>query len=213
VRETFAEALYPPGTSFEDYRLQRATAATALTFGKPELKPLKDGVKIRFKAVGDRGLEMIKTYTVPFNGKKMGVQWQFQARGENASHGEPLEYRFVAETLFCLLAGNAPDRYLLWDESGAERRDILASHGEMPGGARVRLADEWLGLRCAVKAPETVAVWRDALETVSQSEGGYERVYQGTVVAPVWDLRLAPGGAGKMEFGLQIDFDEENGNA
>jgi hypothetical protein len=62
-----------------------------------------------------------------------------------------------------------------------------------------------------VKAAGTAAVWRDALETVSQSEGGYERVYQGTVVAPVWDVSLAAGE--KTEFGLQVDFDEETGNA
>jgi hypothetical protein len=211
VRETFSERVLPASASFEDYRLQRAGSPLAFTFREPDLKMLKDSLKIRFKAhaslPGGGDVEMLKTYTVALNGKRICVDWRFQAVGTSAVP----EFRVVAETLFCLLAGNAPDRYLLWDENGAERRDILASHGEMPAGARVRLADEWLGLRAAVKAAGTTAVWRDALETVSQSEGGYERVYQGTVVAPVWDVSLAAGE--KTEFGLQVDFDEETGNA
>ena len=211
VRETFAEALYPAETTFEDYRLQRAVPALNLVFGEPEVKVLKDSLKVRFKAIATGALEMVKTYSIPFNGKKISVHWQFLAHGPQSS--EINEYRFVTETLFCLLAGNAVDRYLLWDEDGSERRDILASHGDMPGGTRVRLKDEWLKLGCTVKAPESIAVWRDALETVSQSEGGYERVYQGTVVAPVWDVRLSKSGADKFECGLQVDFDEENGNA
>jgi hypothetical protein len=213
VRETFAETFYPEGTSFEDYRLQRAEAALAFVFGEAELKVLKEGVKVRFKARArlDAGeLVMFKTYTIPFNGRKIAVNWQFQVQGEVSGRGAP-GYRFVAETLFCLLAGNAPDRYLLWEEKGVPQRAILASHGEMPGGTKVGLKDEWLRLGCTVKAPASTAMWRDALETVSQSEGGYERVYQGTVVAPVWDVRLSPGG-GKFECGLQVDFDEENGN-
>jgi alpha-amylase len=118
----------------------------------------------------------------------------------------------VAETLFCLLAGDAPDRYVTWeDAAGGARRDILASRGIMPGAGAVRLVDEWLGFRGAVttlagQATPASAIWRDAIETVSQSEGGYERVYQGTVIAPVWDVNLADGDA--AAFGLNIDFEE-----
>lgn len=204
VRETFAEIALPAGTPFEEYRLQRAAPVLDFAYGEPRVKVLKDGLKIRFRGEA-ASVGVTKTYSVPFNGRKIGVQWEFEALGA----GPVPEFRFAAETLFCLLAGNAPDRYLLWDEHGGERRDILASHGEMPAGAKVRLADEWLRLRCAVRAQGTVAVWRDALETVSQSEGGYERVYQGTVVTPVWDV---PPGTLKAEFALTVDFDEENGN-
>jgi alpha-amylase len=216
VRETFAEALYPAGTAFEDYRLQRAEPLTGWAFEAPEFKVLKDGLKVRFNAsvpLASGRLGMVKTYWVPFTGKKIGVTWSLQTDSVAAPAASILEYRFVAESLFCLLAGNAHDRYVTWEANGTTRRDILASQGDMPGASVVRLTDEWLRLRCAVKAPESVAVWRDALETVSQSESGYERVYQGTVVAPVWDVRLSVNGSDKTEFGMQVDFDEENGNA
>jgi alpha-amylase len=118
------------------------------------------------------------------------------------ARGGSARFRFVAASLFCLLAGNAPDRYLSWAVPGAVggnavvSRDILASRGEMPGDARVAVTDEWLGFRAEISGSGTVPptnVWRDAIETVSQSEGGYERVYQGTVIAPAWDATLSPG--------------------
>src|SRR5690606_24465590 len=112
------------------------------------------------------------------------------------ARGADVRLRLVAETLFCLLAGDAHDRYVTWtDADGTACRDILASRGEMPGNAPVGLTDEWLRFAAAVSAtagaasPPT-AFWRDAIQTVSQREGGYERVYQGTVVAPVWDVAL-----------------------
>jgi alpha-amylase len=58
---------------------------------------------------------------------------------------------------------------------------------------RALVADEWLKLRCEARFAGAARVWRDAIETVSQSEGGYERVYQGTVILPLWDIKLAAG--------------------
>ena len=34
---------------------------------------------------------------------------------------------------------------------------------------------------------------RFPIATVSQSEGGFERSYQSSVVVMLWDIRLAPG--------------------
>ena len=37
--------------------------------------------------------------------------------------------------------------------------------------------------------------WWSPIETVSNSEGGFERVYQGSALVFTWPLRLAPGTA------------------
>jgi alpha-amylase len=173
----------------------------------------KAGQEIRFEALAPLNggqLEVRKTFLIAADGGTLEVRWNLRARSAG------VRLRLVAETLFCLLAGNAPDRYVLWeDDDGVPRRDILASHGEMHAQsvtARVRLVDEWIGFRATVtalggpKLAAPVSLWRDAIETVSQSEGGYERVYQGTVVAPVWDVNLADGET--VECGLRIEFEE-----
>jgi alpha-amylase len=41
-----------------------------------------------------------------------------------------------------------------------------------------------LGAR--VSATPATALWRYPLETASQSEGGFERTYQGSVILPIW---------------------------
>lgn len=41
---------------------------------------------------------------------------------------------------------------------------------------------------------EAASVWRFPLETVSQSESGFERSYQGSVVMPFWQVALKPKG-------------------
>ena len=206
VRENFSEWMLPPETPFEDYRRQELSPLFALNFGSPTCVPGPKGVKIRFKGeivLADGGrLRVEKIFSIPHDGKAVEVVWVFKCLGGSA------QFRFVAETLFCLLAGNAPDRYVSWKEGGVTRRDILASHAEMAGVAGIGITDEWLGFSAEVTAKGASGLWRDALETVSRSEGGYERVYQGTVLAPVWDIRLSTGE--ECRAGLKVKFQEES---
>ncbi len=209
VRETCAEWLLPPGTSFESYRAQTFEPLASLAFAAPDF--ITGGVhdrEIRFEGRATWGggtLEVTKTYVPTVDGSRLTVYWTLRARDT------AVRARLAVELVFCLLAGNAPDRYVQWpDSDGAPAQDVLASRGTMPGAAEVRVVDEWLGVEVVVStAPgSTVPVvqWRDAIETVSQSEGGYERVYQGTVVAPVWDVDLAPGD--EVRYGVCLRFGE-----
>ncbi len=124
--------------------------------------------------------------TMIFSAQGLKVQWSFSGL-------ESVNFRLVSENLFCLLAGNASDRFVEWKNKNATQpeRDRLASHGSMET-TEVLIRDEWLRLQGCIKA-DTCEFWRDAIETVSQSEGGYERVYQGTVLIPVWDIELTAG--------------------
>ncbi len=209
VRETCAEWLLPPDTSFETYRRQSFEPAATLRFTPPVFQSRAQGPQIRFDAraaYGEGSLEVTKTYAPALDGDRLTVTWTVRAR--NAA----VRARFVVETLFCLLAGNAHDRYLQWrDSDGTPRQDILASRGVMPGDTAVRVVDEWLKFEAVVSAaPEShapAALWRDAIETVSQSEGGYERVYQGTVIALVWDVDLAEGE--EARYAVSLRFDEK----
>jgi hypothetical protein len=220
IRETCTEWFLPPDTSFEAWRTQTFEPAAQFTFGAPHFRNTAAGVVVRFEAeaiCGPGTLTLTKTFTLAADGSTLDVRWVLGARGTG------VRLRLVAETLFCLLAGNAHDRYVLWDdEAGAGgiastvRRDILASHGEMPASSvsennGVRVVDEWLQCAATVTSPREArlaqpdAVWRDAIETVSQSEGGYERVYQGTVIAPLWDINLTDGESTTMSVRLRLE--------
>ncbi len=96
---------------------------------------------------------------------------------------------FAVEMNFALLAGNAPDRYYYFDrdfDGGAH----LASQGVVHQVQKMGLKDEWMKVDVKIEFANKTDVWRFPIETVSQSEGGFERVYQSSVVLPNWKISL-----------------------
>jgi alpha-amylase len=54
--------------------------------------------------------------------------------------------------------------------------------------------DEWQNLSITLSAANAREIWVAPIETVTESEEGFERVYQGSQILPVWPLELPPGG-------------------
>lgn len=116
---------------------------------------------------------------------------------------EELVSSFGCEFNFSLLAGDAPDRYYDIPGHRLEKRN-LASWGETKTVSAVRLVDEWLDLAVSLSFSQTALLWRAPVETVSQSEGGFERVYQSSMVMPLWGITVAPGGSWEASIDVRI---------
>lgn len=132
---------------------------------------------------------------------------------------EALSIWFAPEFNVNLLAPDAPDRYyrLLNPETAstgktepnggvalAEKTAVLTdtrmiSKGVLEQISGIELVDEWLGLAYQLSFDRPTTLWRFPIETVSQSEGGFERVYQSSTLLPNWQLSLAPGQSEKIE--------------
>ncbi len=96
---------------------------------------------------------------------------------------------FAVEFNVGLLAGRAHDRFYVIE--GRQLDDAhLASTGEERNVRSWSLVDQWLGIEVAFSLRQPATLWRFPIETVSLSEGGFERVYQSSVVLPSWKLRL-----------------------
>ncbi|HEX71994.1 MAG TPA: DUF1926 domain-containing protein, partial [Candidatus Hydrogenedentes bacterium] len=84
------------------------------------------------------------------------------------------------------------DRYYRSDE-----RDLgyakLGERGCDEDLGHIALRDDWQRLEYGLRFSRPARVHRFAIETVSQSEAGQERVYQGSIVLPCWRLLPAPG--------------------
>ena len=105
-------------------------------------------------------------------------------------HHEPLSLHFGMEFVFALLAGKEANRR--YHFSGREVADCtLSSIGAVASVESVELLDDWLGLKITLTAPLAHAIWRFPIETVSQSEAGFDRVYQSSVVFPNWKIELS----------------------
>lgn len=220
IRHSLADVFMPHDLSFQEYATQKFSSTYTLDLKEVSEHRTDSETEVRFLGLahstqGAATLRVEKSIFLQKDSANLKVVWSFTNMAavngnvfengntsENAqAHGA--QFRFGCESLFCLLAGNAPDRTIVWNGPHASK-DILASHGEMHSVDKITITDEWLKLKTEATFTGTDQVWRDAIETVSQSEGGYERVYQGTVVIPIWDFQLAAGAEATVSMSLQF---------
>ncbi len=110
---------------------------------------------------------------------------------------------FGVEFNFAGLPSGADDRYF-FDDQG-ERLGQLGLRLEQPACTFLGLADEWLGIRAGWRADQPARLWTFPIETVSQSEGGFELVHQSVVVQPIWRVQGDQEGRWSVQMTLDLD--------
>ena len=96
-----------------------------------------------------------------------------------------------------LSAGDAPGRYYR-----LPGRPSLGSRGVAGGQRGLTLVDEWLGGEIGIHWAAPAQVGWAPVETVSLSEAGFERIYQGSAILLAWPVRLEPGRS--QELALEV---------
>lgn len=132
------------------------------------------------------GLRLTKRLSLTQSSSAINVAYRFTNESS-----EPIRLRFAPEWCFNLLAGDAHDRYYRTNGQKVESGNMRSS-GELPGSTDLELVDEWLKLSMRLRADAAASFWRFPIETVSLSEAGFERVYQGSVIWPLFDIQLGP---------------------
>lgn len=74
----------------------------------------------------------------------------------------------------------------------------LGSTGELKGLTAVELIDEYTGVAVKIEASSPVTLWRFPLHTVSLSEGGFEKIYQGSCLAFLFPVSFDKTGEMKV---------------
>jgi alpha-amylase len=127
-----------------------------------------------------------KRFLLPSEGSVLKAVYRVTHLGE-----ERKRTNFGIEFNINLLAGDAPDRY--YDTPGHRSEDRkLASMAEYVDVSEIHLVDEWVGMEVVLKTDKTCNLWRFPIETVSLSESGFERIFQGSCLLPHWPLELEP---------------------
>ena len=67
------------------------------------------------------------------------------------------------------------------------------------------LVDEWLGIDVSLEISRPSGIWTFPVETVSQSEGGFELVHQSVVVQPHWIVQPDADGRWSVTIRLTLD--------
>jgi alpha-amylase len=104
---------------------------------------------------------------------------------------------------FAGMPAGADDRY--FHDGSANRLGQLGSRLDRPGVDALGLADEWLGIDVVFRMSRPTGFWTYPVETVSQSEGGYELVHQSVVVQPHWIVVPDSNGRWSVSFELGLD--------
>lgn len=136
-------------------------------------------------------LRVQKRITVASEAPRLTASYQVHNPGP-----DPLDVRFGVETVWAVTDPNA----MVWiDEQSAPAREMRTARG----ARAVRLTDwGWRGpVSLRVSGAE---VWMHPLDTVSNSEAGFERIFQGIVCVCLWSIRLEPQRA--WETMLQCDL-------
>ena len=81
----------------------------------------------------------------------------------------------------------------------------MNSAGALDAVKLMKLVDKWMNIAIVIECKPAATVWRFPIETVSQSEGGFERTYQGSCVAAVWPLSLRAGGSAECSLSLRVE--------
>ena len=113
------------------------------------------------------------------------VEVHVENRGE-----APLEATLAIEWALTMLGGGGnPAAYYLLD---GERlpHDTAGSRAAL---VELHSGNDWIGVDVATRVAPPAETWISPIDTVSNSEAGFERVYQGSALVFSWPISLAPG--------------------
>ncbi|MBI4637342.1 MAG: DUF1926 domain-containing protein [Candidatus Rokubacteria bacterium] len=156
------------------------------------VEELPDGVAVLLTLDGRPASPLHVEKRVVVRGATVSVRYRV-----GTAVGAPISGRWLCQWNLALTAGDAPGRYLALPD-----RPSLGSSGRMQGMDGVSLVDEWVGVEARLAwSPRAEVAW-SPVETVSVSEGGFERIYQGLALSLVWPLE--PEGSGEWEMRAEL---------
>jgi len=128
-------------------------------------------------------LAVEKRVRLEAEGARVAVAYRLTWRGRDA-----LDARWAVQWNLALTAGDATGRYYR-----LPGQPSLGGRGTRASERALVLVDEWFGVEAALTSPVPAQLAWAPVETVSLSEAGLERIYQGSSIVWCWPLHLAPG--------------------
>lgn len=152
-------------------------------------------------------LLITKKIRLPEDGSAVHLEYELHNRSQRF-----LDTILGVEFHFALLSGYdvGGGAYFLPGRELEERQ--LASQGVEQEVEAVGVRSELLGLELELYLGQRAELWRFPIETVSQSEAGFERVYQSSCLVPRWKIELKPQELWRNQMRLEIKALGETGS-
>jgi 4-alpha-glucanotransferase len=206
---------------FDDYRrLSFIDRCYAPSFALAELRSGQDGdsgdlSRLRYRSDAPAGSLAATSFalTLTGEGRALGRPLALQKRFDFAKEGFSVTYLlrnegsdvssfvFAPELNLNLLAGHAPDRYYVLPDG---KRLPMDHRGETDRLRKLQLVEGWAGFELTLQSDPPFQLWCYPVETVSNSEGGYERNYQGSCLLLRIPVELRPGEGRELRFDVGL---------
>ncbi len=124
---------------------------------------------------------------------------------ENLPPGDRLH--FAIEMNFAGLPSGADDRY--FSDTEGNQLGQLGERLDLHDVTGLSLSDRWLGIDVALEIDRASGIWAFPIETVSQSEAGFELVHQSVCVQPHWIVTADADGCWAVQIEIATKCEEQ----
>ncbi len=207
-RASFLDHFLPDRLTLAEFREERFNetgdfAGQPYTVQHTQFQAASGRVGLRREAAvwtGNREtrLRLEKLFSFSRRRSGFGAEYSLTNLGETAA-----SVHFGIEFNLTLLAGEAPDRFYRIN-GHAPHPAHLAGEGETAAAEKVELWDQAFGFQVSLTFDPAGRLWRFPVETVSQSESGFERTYQGSCLVLTWPLDLPPARPRTLQIQLEL---------
>ncbi|MGA9145592.1 MAG: alpha-amylase/4-alpha-glucanotransferase domain-containing protein [Candidatus Acidiferrales bacterium] len=194
-RHFFRLLLFRPDKTYQDCTTVRLEENAALAGGKFRVVDVsKTGATLASEQSTDWPAEKTFTFSRTPEGFDITCDTTLRRTAPGAA-----SVVIGIEAVVNFLAPAAPDRYF---ESSGQRYPLRWASA-VPA-SDLRVVDEWQKVAVTLSAPTAREFWVSPIETVSESEDGFERIYQGSQIIATWPVELQPGAEWKGRLRLMV---------
>lgn len=201
-RKSLVDHVLRPGLTFSDWAAGRGHVgdfANGAYAGV--LRRARGRVEARLSREGSLGpyrIRVAKTISL-----SAGDPNTITAKYELSQLPREVPIHFGVEFNFAAMPAGAQDRYY-YDQRG-RRVGNLGAQLQLPRQERLGMVDEWLGLDVCLDTSVPADIWSTPIQTVSQSEAGFELIHQSCAVLPHWQFFAGEDGRWEVTLTLSID--------
>lgn len=152
------------------------------------------GHVLRPGALAPQDIQVSKTLFVPYGREELMIRYTIQNVSESR-----LQTRFACEWNIHLLGGGRNEQAYYRIRGEHLENDSFDSTGETTNVESLHIGNTWIQQDMEFALSEPATLWRYSIETVTGSEGGFERNHQGSCLMLVWPLLLDAGQSWQVE--------------
>ena len=146
-----------------------------------KLRRGSDRVQVQMRRDGNAWgvpITITKAITMTAGSNRLSIAYLL----ENLPVDKP--FHFAIEMNFAGLPAGADDRF--FSDAQGNRLGQLGEKLDLQDALGLSLSDRWLGIDVGLEIDRPSGIWAFPVETVSQSEAGFELVHQSVCVQPHW---------------------------